>query len=213
VGHPLISKIKSFLRENPSIRRSSNKKVIAILPGSRKDEITHHLPVLIKTVKLLKKEFDIEVNISKSPNLDSKLFKDYINTGEYNITGENVYNLILNADLVITKAGTSTMECSLIGTPYMIFYKTFPLNYYILKPIVKINNLGIANILLKKNIVKEFIQKDFTAENLAEESKKILTNDTYRNEMIENLRKIWNILGNEDASFTAAKKIKQFALA
>lgn len=211
VGHPLVSKIKKFLTENPK-QNHSDKKVITILPGSRKDEITHHLPVLVETIKLLKNELDIEVNISKAPNLDEKLFKDFVNTGEYNITPENTYDLIRKADVVLTKAGTSTMECSLIGTPYLIFYKTFPLNYYILKPIVKINNLGIANILSGKDIIKEFIQKDFTPENLAAETKKILTDNNYSEEMTRNLENIWNILGNEDASYNAAKLINQLAL-
>ncbi len=210
VGHPLTARIKKFLDENPKKKNTQpDKKVITILPGSRKDEIKYHMPVLIETVNLLKKEFNLEVNISKAPSLNERIFSEFENIKEYNLTTENVYNLILNSDLVLTKAGTSTMECSLIGTPYLIFYKTFPLNYYILKPIVKIDNLGIANILSKENIVCEFIQKDFTAENLAKEAREILTNESYQDKMKENLKKIWDILGNENASYNAARIIKQ----
>jgi lipid-A-disaccharide synthase len=212
VGHPLTSRIRKYLNENPVKEKTgTTRKVITILPGSRKDEIKHHMPVLIETVNMLKNEFDLEVNISKAPSLGENVFSEFENIKGYNLTGENVYNLILNSDLVLTKAGTSTMECSLIGTPYLIFYKTFPLNYYILKPIVKINNLGIANIISKENIVREFIQKDFTSENLVNEAREILTNESYRNKMKENLRKIWDILGEEDASSNAAKIIKQTA--
>lgn len=211
VGHPLVNRIKQYIAEHPKQVNTSGKKVITILPGSRKDEIKLHMPVLIETISLLKKEFDVEVNISKAPSLAEELFEPYINSADYKITGEDTYSLILNSDLVLTKAGTSTMECSLLGTPYLIFYKTFPLNYYILKPIVKIENLGIANILSKKNIVREFIQKDFTAENLAQESKELLTNTSYRNEMLANLKNIWQILGEKNASKNAALAIKQTA--
>lgn len=211
VGHPLVSRIKQYLAEHPKQANASGKKVITILPGSRKDEIKLHMPVLVKTISLLKKKFDVEVNISKAPALSDELFKPYINSADYKITSADTYSLILNSDIVLTKAGTSTMECSLLGIPYLIFYKTFPLNYYILRPIVKIDNLGIANILSKKNIVREFIQKDFTPENLANEAKKILTNDNYRIEMENNLKKIWEILGDKNASGNAAMIIKQTA--
>lgn len=212
VGHPLVTKIRKFLDENPRmLTEGSKKKVITILPGSRKDEIKYHMPVLIETIKELRKEFVLEVNISKAPNLDEGLFKDFENMKDYNLVSGNVYGLILNSDLVLTKAGTSTMECTLIGTPYLIFYKTFPLNYYILKPIVKIDNLGIANIIAKENIVKEFVQKDFTPLNLVNEARKILTDDSYRNKMKKDLGKIWHILGDSKASHKAAEIIKQTA--
>lgn len=211
-GHPLTDRITKFLDENPGQKKTGERKIITILPGSRKDEIKHHMPVLIETIKKLREKINIQVNISQAPNLPESLFVDYKKVHDINFIKGDVYKLILNADLVLTKAGTSTMECSLIGTPYLIFYKTFPLNYYLLKPIVKIDNLGIANILSGKNIVKEFIQKDFTALNLAAESEKILNNISYRNNMINNLNNIWNILGRQNASYNAAKIIKETAL-
>lgn len=211
VGHPLVSRIKNYIAGHPKQPNTCGKKVITILPGSRKDEIRLHMPVLVETIALLKKDFDVEVNVSKAPALSDELFTPYLNSTDYKITTADSYSLILNSDLVLTKAGTSTMECTLLGTPYLIFYKTFPLNYYILKPIVKIENLGIANILSKKNIVREFIQKDFTPENLAAEAKKILNDENYRNEMNANLKKVWEILGVKDASKNAALAIKQTA--
>lgn len=129
----------------------------------------------------------------------------------YNVTEENPYRLILNSDLVMTKAGTSTMECTLIGTPYLIFYKTFPLNYYLLKPVVKVDKLGIANLLLKKEAVKEFIQNDFTPQNLADEALKILNDKSYRQKISEDLKHVWEILGSGNASRNAAKLVKEAA--
>jgi len=213
VGHPLTGRIKKFLSENPKKHRPfGTEKIITILPGSRKDEIKQHMPVLLQTIKQLGKEFDIKVNISKAPSLDDSVFKEFKDDiRNYNLSFENVYGLILNSDLVLTKAGTSTMECTLIGTPYLIFYKTYPMNYYLLKPIVKVSNLGIVNILASENIVKEFIQNDFTPAKLLFEARKILTEAYYRQKMTEKFREIWEILGDKDAAHNAAKIIKETA--
>lgn len=217
VGHPLVSRVKNYLQQHSaSVEKGSisGEKVITVLPGSRKDEIKHHLPIIIEILRQLGKEFKLKVNISKAPGLDDSIFTKYKDElKNYNLTSGNVYDLMLNSDIVLTKAGTSTMECSLIGTPYLIFYRTVPLNYYLLKPVVKIENLGIANILSKKNIVKEFVQNDFTPEKLLPEIRKILTDESYRKKMIESLKGIWNILGESEASLNAAKIIKQTALA
>lgn len=213
-GHPLISRIKDFINDNPkTLRNNVNKNVITVLPGSRKDEIKYHLPVLIEALELLKQQIntDIEVNISIAPGLKNYFGEFKNRLTNYNLSEEKPYKLILNSDLVMTKAGTSTMECTLIGTPYLIFYKIFPLNYYLLKPIVKVDKLGIANILLKRDAVKEFIQNDFTPQNIAVEAVKILTDKVYRDEMINNLNKVWDILGSKEASENAAHVIKQTA--
>jgi lipid-A-disaccharide synthase len=110
----------------------------------------------------------------------------------------------------MTKAGTATMECALIGTPFLIFYKTFLLNYYLLKPVVKVNNLGMVNILAKENFISEFIQHDFTVNNLLTESRKILTDERYRSGIEQKLKEIWNILGDSDAASSAVQQIKPY---
>ena len=82
----------------------------------------------------------------------------------------------------------------------------------LLRPIVKINNIGIVNIIAGKNIVKEFIQSDFTPANIVKESIKILTDNKYAAELTDKLKIVWEILGDKDASYNAAKSIKQIAM-
>jgi lipid-A-disaccharide synthase len=209
VGHPLTSRIKKFLSRNQKQKKVfGDEKTVTILPGSRKDEITNHLPVLINTAKQLIKEFDLKVNISKATGLIGDGFSKFEGVlGDFNLTSDNVYNLILNSDLVLTKAGTSTIECALIGTPFLIFYRTNPLNFHLLKSVVKVNKLGMVNILAGKIIINEFIQNNFTPENLLLESRKILTDNVYSNNLMKTLKQIWNILGEQDASANAAKII------
>lgn len=212
-GHPLVSRIKEFLAGAKREKPEDDIKTITILPGSRNDEIKHHLPVLLETITMLRKNFQLRIFISRAQSVNKDVFEPLVNNiHDFNIIDSDVYKYIYNSDLVMTKAGTSTMECSLIGTPFLIFYKTYPLNYFLLKPLVKINNIGIVNIIAGKNIIKEFIQKDFNPEMLYNESVKILSDTVYRRNMQENLKQIWDILGNDNASHIAAAKIKQFAL-
>ncbi len=207
VGHPLVKRIKEFRDSHPQSNKTGAVKRITLLPGSRKDEIKTHMPVLIEAMKILKESINAEVFISIAPGMESHFdeFKESISG--FTLSEESSYRLISESDLVLTKAGTSTMECTLLQVPYLIFYRTYPLNYFILKPIVKVDKLGIANILLGKNAVKEFIQNDFTAGNLAAESLKILTDEAYRTRMLGDLRKIWDTLGSKDASSNAASLI------
>lgn len=207
VGHPLVKRIKEFSESNQLIKRDADIKRITLLPGSRKDEIKKHMPVLIESMKKLQSTIKAEIFISIAPGMESH-FDEFRNSiSGLTLSNEPSYKLISNSDLVLTKAGTSTMECTLLQVPYLIFYRTFPLNYYILKPIVKVDKLGIANILLEKDVVKEFIQNDFTAENLAAESIRILSEESYRKQMLSDLRKIWDTLGSKDASQNAAALI------
>ena len=212
VGHPLVKRIKQFLDENLKEKKIyGEQKVLTILPGSRKDEIKNHMPVLLKTALQLEKEFDIKVNISKARGAGNDVFSRFENEMKnFSLSSENVYSLILDADVVLTKAGTSTIECGLIGTPHAIFYKTFPLNYYLLKPIVKVDRLGMVNILSDEMVIKEFVQNDFTPDNLLLETRRILTDEHYKEQLKEKLNRVWNLLGEEDASYNAAKIIVSF---
>lgn len=212
VGHPLTQKIKKFLAGNPrNTKLVGNNKTITFLPGSRKEEIRNHMPVLAAVLEKLSRKYSLTANLCVAPGMD-KVYDELSGiTSQFNLTHDNIYSLILNSDLVLTKAGTSTMECALLGTPHLIFYKTSMMNYHLLKPFVKVNNLGIINILAGKTVVKEFIQNDFTADNLFEESDKILSSNPYSEKISRELEAVWEILGDKNASQIAAKIVKETA--
>jgi lipid-A-disaccharide synthase len=210
VGHPLVKRIKEFLERD---KRTAEGLTVTLMPGSRKNEIANHLPVLLKAAKVLKYEHGANIRISKAVSVSTKAFEPYIEEMlDFELTDVSSYSLILNSDLVMCKAGTSTLECALIGTPHFVFLRTSPVNYALMKPIVKINNISILNIISGCNIVKEFIQKDFTPANVLEESVKIISDKAYRNLLIENLHTVWSQLGDKDASANAAAIIYNLAL-
>ncbi len=210
VGHPLVKKIDDFLKIN---RKTESDKIrISILPGSRKDEIDRMLPVLLETGNKFLEEFDCEINILCSPNFKESYYRRLLKDYNFNLiydrnNSELNYRTILNSDLVITKSGTSTIECALIGTPFCVVYKTGKINYSIGKRLIRIDNIAMVNILSGKKIVKEFLQEEVNPENLFKEGKDILTRKEYRENMISDFRNLRKILTEKDASANAAKLI------
>jgi len=214
-GHPLVKRIDTFKKNNK--KEIKNKIKISILPGSRKDEIERMLPVLCETGNKFIKEFECEINIICSANFSEKYYADFLKNYDFNLiydadNSELNYKTILNSDLVITKSGTSTIECALIGTPFCVVYKTGRLNYAIGKRLIRISNIAMVNILSGKEIVREFLQDNVTSENIFEEGMKILKDKIYREEMENNFIKLREILTDKDASLNAAKLISQYLI-
>lgn len=206
-GHPLVNRIDNFLKSNT--KEVTGKKVISILPGSRKDEIERMLPVLLESALLIRKEFDCTIQIICSPNFPEKYYHKFTEGHDLKLIYDNAmslrnYKAILNSDFAITKSGTSTVECALIGTPFCVVYKTGKLNYAIGKKLIKVSNIAMVNILLGRNAVKEFLQSELTPENIFEECKRILTDSAYTNEMKKDFTELREILTDKNASENAA---------
>lgn len=210
VGHPLVKRIDGFMRSN---RRSPNEKpVISILSGSRKSEVDAMLPVMLESARELRKRFDCRINVICAQHLPAEVYRRH--TGDMNVslvhgndsTDAN-YSAILNSDLVLTKSGTSTLECALLGVPFLVVYKTGTLNYMIGKRLVEVNHIAIVNILLDKPAVKEFLQNEMTVENIVSESEKILSDKPYRERMLSEFAELRKILGPGDASREATLQI------
>lgn len=212
-GHPLVKRIDEFLSKNKRIK--SPEPVISFLPGSRKDEIDRMMPALVETAVKFRKEFKCDINFLCTTNLSRSYFQKFIKGNDFNLiydenNSELNYKAILNSDLVISKSGTSTMECALIGTPFCVVYKTGELNYAIGKRLVKVDHIAMVNILLKKRAVTEFLQSEMKPQNIFEEGKRILTDAAYANEMKNNFKELRNILTDRDASKNAAEIIMNF---
>ncbi|MDQ3021740.1 MAG: lipid-A-disaccharide synthase [Bacteroidota bacterium] len=212
-GHPLVRTIDNFLSETKKIK--SDKIQISILPGSRKDEIERMLPVLIKAADVFQKKFSCDINVICSTNFEESYYKNFTEGKNFNLiydrNNSNLnYTAILNSDLVITKSGTSTMECALIGTPFCVVYKAGKVNYLIGKKLVKVEHIAMVNILLNKKAVKEFLQDAMTPENIFTEGSKILLDKEYTGAIKNNFKYLREILTDKDASKNAAQLIVDF---
>lgn len=203
VGHPLTSRLKDIRHSDKIPPREY--KLITLMPGSREEEIRHHMPILYKTLEELGKNYKIKACIIKPPHISNSFYKN--EKRDIDIVTSDKYHCLSISDAVLSKAGTSTLECTLIGVPHLIFYKTGFLNYFLLKPQAKVQNMGIANIISGKNIVREFIQSDFTSHNLKDETLRLLGDNEYIKTMKEEFNEVRKILGSGEASEHAALEI------
>jgi lipid-A-disaccharide synthase len=214
VGHPLKEKVKNSLTKQEFLEKYSlnpKKQLIALLPGSRKSELKYHMPVLPGTLHLLHNERDVQFILLLAENLDKSLISDFLPLfpEEMIVLTEDHYEAIAASDLVLSACGTANLEAALLETPLLAFYRISPLTYFFGRRLAKIDNFSIVNILTGKRIIPELIQRNFTPENIFQEAKKILESKEIRSEMINQFRRIKDILGHKNASQNAAKELQK----
>jgi lipid-A-disaccharide synthase len=198
VGNPLIPRINKFIEGTNKIKKG--KKQITLMPGSRIEEINHNLPKMLKPALFLANKFDAKLYILCSDNIDKSFLDNFILNNNIEIIKSNdsdvniSYNLIYNSDLIFTKSGTSTLECCLLNSPFFTVYDLNFLNYQIGKRVINVDYISIVNILAGKQIVKEFIYKDFNNDNLIKEGERILSDSDYVNKMLNNFILVKDIL-------------------
>ena len=212
VGHPLIQEINSykFLTKdqlNKKFDLDSAKEILLILPGSRKQEVESIFPEAIKAAKKLSDEFDMQIVVACSSSIDEKVFYELTEQKNFKVVKDHTYDLLKHSKFGIVKSGTSTLEAGLMELPMVIIYKTSMLTYKIGKSLVKINNIGMANIVLDEQVVPELIQNEANAENIYDTAKNILSNNALLNQTKLKLRRIKEVLGDKNAPQNAAKII------
>lgn len=206
VGHPLLESIKkqkissNFYNENkiPKIN-----PLIAILPGSRKQEIKRMLSTFVETAKIF---LDFQFVVAAAPGIEINWYKKYLTDTNIIIVKNQTYELLRASKAAIVSSGTATLETALIGTPQVVCYKSSFLTYQIAKRLVRLKFISLVNLISNKKIVEELIQKRFTVNNLSIELNKILLK---KNQTIlkEEYRKLTLKLGNKSASKKTARLI------
>ncbi|MCX6160914.1 MAG: lipid-A-disaccharide synthase [Ignavibacteriae bacterium] len=213
VGHPLVSRIDSFLLKNT--KQQSKLPVITLMPGSRNEEVLKILPGLVKTADLILQNFSARINILRSDNTDNTVIENITGGRNFEIvSGDNGnnYKTILNSDFVITKVGTSNLESGLLGTPFSAVYKAGKANYLIGRALINLDYISLVNIVLGKSIIREFIQSDFTPVNLFNETVKVLKNTEYRNKMKAGFGELRNVFKSMPVIKSAAEYIAEKVL-
>lgn len=212
VGHPLIQEIKGydFLSKDQLIKKFDlhpEKEILLILPGSRKQEVKVIFPEAIKAAIKLSDELSMQVVVACSDNIDDKMFYELTDKKNFKVIKNHTYDLFKHSKFGIVKSGTSTLEAGLMELPMVIVYKTSFLTYAIGKSVVKINNIGLSNIVLDEQVVPELIQDDTNAIKIYETVKNILTENNLLNQMKIKLSRLKKILGEKNAPENAAKII------
>lgn len=209
VGHPLMERIEQykFLSRDEfygKFHLDKSKGILLLLSGSRKHEVEMIFPEAIKGAVKIARHFDLQVITACSDNIDDKFFKKLSDETEYKIIKGHNYDLMNLAKIGIIKSGTSTLEAGLFKLPMVIVYKTSLLTYLISKSLIKLNNIGLVNIVLKDNVAPELIQDEASADKIYNVCIELLSNNKFYDNMKFRLSKLKEILGSSGASKRAA---------
>jgi lipid-A-disaccharide synthase len=197
---------------NPMGINIGDRRVIGLLPGSRKGEIKRLLPVMLESAEILKKRYpDLVFLIPLASSLSPKDLEPYLaavtTTLDICLVENDFYNTMQLCEAAIVTSGTATLETALLTIPMAIAYKTSWSTYQIVKRIIHIPYIGLCNIVAGKQIVKEFIQDAANVDNLSQEIAHILEDNSYREEMIAELQKVKDKLGVPGGSEKAARAL------
>ncbi len=204
VGHPLIKPVTDFLLNKE--KKMNPMPVVTLMPGSRIQEVRRILPVLCETSKELIEKYQCKVNLLCSENIPSGIFDEFdLHPSVEKIDSSLNYETIYNSDFVITKFGTSTLECALLETPFCAVYKAGSFNYLLGKMMIRTDFVALVNIILEKEVVKEFIQKDFCKENIIGEFLNVMNDNKYRNIMLSEFILLKNYFDNFEIGQSAAQ--------
>ena len=214
VGHPLREILKLALPKKEFLKKHNldpSKKVITFLPGSRRSELTFHMPVIVKAIKRIQEEFDTQFLLLKAENIDDQLISGFISSSmdKIKILAEDKYEAMASSDIILAACGTANLEAALLEIPLISFYRIQPLTYLLGRPFVHIRNYSIVNILAGRRIVPELIQRAFTPQNIYRETKRILCSAEKRMEMVKDFQSIKKILGDRMASQYVAQELKK----
>ena len=210
VGHPLLDAIDKLSAEEKARPKEldPDKKIIALLPGSRKQEITKMLSVMLKMVEQYP---DFQFVVAGAPSQDEAFYKSLMEGSDVPVVFGKTYALLANAHAALVTSGTATLETALFEVPEVVCYKGNPLSFMIARWLVDIKFISLVNLIADKELVKELIQGDLNTAQIKKELDKILKS-SHREKLIGEYRKMKTRLGGGGASDKAAEIIYQEVL-
>jgi lipid-A-disaccharide synthase len=212
VGHPLLDSIiantkpismQDFIIEN----KLPNKKMIAILPGSRTSEIRENL----KTMQELIPDFpDYHFVIAGMSHFDEAFYQQFITNENISVLFNKTYPILQASEAAIVVCGTATLETALLKCPQIIVFKTNPITFLIGKILVKLNYLGLPNIIMNREIVPEYLQKQMNSKTISHSLQNIINNKTVNSQIADNYAELAQTLGSGGASKQTAWHIHNY---
>lgn len=203
VGHPLVEVIEEAL-EIPEWSLS-DKPILALLPGSRRQEISKKLPIMLGVLPHYK---DYQCIIAQAPNIPLAYYEQFIPAGsDVKVIPNATYNILRQARAALVTSGTATLETALIGCPQIVCYKGNPISYALAKRFIKVKYISLVNLILDKPAIPELIQGDLHTENIIRHLDELLPATERRAQMLKDYKSLWEILSEHNASERAAKEI------
>ncbi len=215
VGHPLIDSAQcdwSKAEARKKLFLQPQQHLVALLPGSRSGELRRNLPVMLDAADTLLRTLpNTEFVIPCAATLNKCDIEQAVAESGLPMTliDGQICPVLRAADAAITASGTATLETALMGTPMTIVYRVNELTYKIMSRLIKIDDIGLVNIVATRRIVQEFVQDEATASAIAIELEKLLTDKPYQQEMIKNLAQVKHTMGDGGASEQVARLIQR----
>ncbi len=205
VGNPVVEQLTPTLSEQDFRKKfhlAKSRKVIGMFPGSRNSEVKRLLPVFKKICKAYD---NFEFVIAVSDTVDSGFFRNIENAV---LARGNNYDVLHYCDFLIVKSGTTTLEAALCNTPFIIVYIADALMYALAKKFVKLDFVGLPNIIMNKQVVPEFLQKEVNFQTLSQSIDYYLSEGEHHQKLKEDIDSIRKNIGNKSASEEVSKLIR-----
>ena len=212
IGNPCVDAVDAFLRNAPEERGAfiernglADKPVVALLAGSRKQEIKANLPMMLEAVKHYP---GYQPVIAGAPGIDKEFYKPYLDAGARIVFGET-YNILNNAHAALVTSGTATLETGIFRVPQVVCYATPMARLYswLKKRFLKVKFVSLVNLVAGREVVRELVAADMTIDNIKSELGKILIDGEERAAMLKEYDRMLEILGEAGASERAAGKM------
>ena len=203
VGHPLAEVISNYIEANPDVQK---EKIIAVLPGSRKQEILVKLPIMLQVANNFP---DYKFVVAKAPGVENSFYEQLLLPFKnVSSVADETYTLLSKSTAAMVTSGTATLETALFKVPQIICYKGSKISYEIAKRLIKIKYIGLVNLIMNKEVVKELIQNDLNVKNLVNELNLLLNDENKVRAIKSDYNNLFNMLqGSGNASANAAHEI------
>lgn len=208
VGHPLLDDVGNPM-EAKCTGSKTREPAIALMPGSRRDEVRRLLPTMLEAAQILQRNNpQLRFLVSCAPSIDVGLIQEIIgrhHVSHTQIMHDKVHSIFNQCYLAIVASGTVSLEAAIQETPTIIIYEVSPLSYWLGKMLVDVPHIGLANLIADKRVLPELVQKEASADNIAQIAMELLTDsDAYEN-MRKELKNVRQMLGQPGASGRVAK--------
>jgi len=223
IGHPLVGSVNATLTRELFCKKyglEERGKILTVLPGSRRGEIAHHLPVLVDALSEIRQKLQsaLEIVIAVAPGLDTaRLEARFPSNWHVRLIKDDTYNAVSAADLAIVSSGTATVETALLGKPMIVVYRLSPMTARLAKPLVRTKFFSMVNLIAGRAVVPELIQHDFTPQRVAEEAQSLLSDSEEGKRRVEEMRRglaeVRRFLGPPGAVERAADEIAKLLAA
>ncbi|MFP4621956.1 MAG: lipid-A-disaccharide synthase [Bacteroidales bacterium] len=207
-GNPLIDAIDennknripwiAFIREN----QLEDKPVVAILPGSRKQEVDRNLSVMLEVVGDFN---EYQFVVAGAPSIEPEYYRQYLKKTEVHFVYDKTYELLSHSKAALITSGTATLEAALFNIPQVVCYKANALSYHIARQFVRVSYISLVNLNMQREVVRELIQDEMNHDNLRRELDNILNNGAYIRQMKEAYTRLRELLGGSGASYRVAR--------